>query len=305
MDRFYKVSLICLVWIVLNGCGPSAQRAAKYDSTNSVDPNKAIVIVGTKNVGYFDLHRYGATVPQTSVDTIAKPELKVAGANTCDVANPEQARKNVVSADPMQQDYTNSSFNLRWLFDHNSPSNLGEAIEKNEQYGSKPGSKSGEKSQMQQPCDNNSKLNVNKAVNTNLATEYRIHKPTFLFSVFNYSKATYTIEPGIYYISFAYYEKNSDVHFTRLSGLTKNGVVQYGAFEVQPGDVVYLGDVDFNWVNIDKPNMVSIVNNFNEVKKDLISSNNRELALKVTQARFYPAGSRIEIDPEGRTSIVR
>jgi hypothetical protein len=304
--------IISAAALTLSACGSTPSRPQKYEGAHAADQTKAVVIVGTKNVSYFDLHRYepATTAQPTATPVAITPAAPVAtvAANTkqpigacCEEYAPANTSDGVESADPTKLDYTNSSFNLRYLFNSKSPSNLGQEREQDRKR---------EEQQLEKDCNPAApKCNNNSSSNTAapaapaqpLVAEYRIHKPSYLFNVFNYTKATYTIEPGIYYISFAFYEHNHNVNFTRKPGISKTGVVQYGAFEVKAGEVLYLGDVDFDWVNIDKPKMIHIVNNFNDVTKDLIASDHRDLAVKIEPAQFYPHGALISSNEAGTT----
>lgn len=322
-----QVVSITIAAVFITGCASTANKPQKYDTAKAQSENQATVVIGTRNVSYFDLHRYGdvaaapAQIPAQGQDdksaVIQENALHLSGNsqiacndNQNSNSNTQNSASKAESADPMQTDYTDSSFNLKRLFDSSQPSNLGEAIREDQKKKPKDKDSNSVKPNCESPCSTSSKsISTTTAAQTTkvtpttaTVTEYRIHKPTIFFSVFNYSKATYHLEPGIYYISFAFYEQKSNVHFTRLPGI-KNGVIQYGAFEVKAGDVLYFGDIDFDWINMDKPKMITITNNFNEVKKDLINSGNRDLAVKITQAKFYPSGSKI-IETECGESLI-
>ncbi|HXH55200.1 MAG TPA: hypothetical protein VNK03_05605 [Gammaproteobacteria bacterium] len=57
---------------------------------------------------------------------------------------------------------------------------------------------------------------------------------------FSFKDAFYAIEPGIYYISGASVTRGEYIYSTALAGLTPEGRVVYGAFEVREGDVAFL-----------------------------------------------------------------
>lgn len=280
--------LVVTLCLALTGCTSSTTRAPKYDNAND-QANSAVVVIGTNDVSYFDIQRLGANVA-----TRQKPQTQIAQNNTSKTNNPcavksnnnakQQALQEPESADPNDLDYTSSSFNLRRLWDPKAPKVM--------HWNPNPPVNEPNNTKEIVPATTPDPTSFNEVPAT--VSEYRIHKQNRFFSPHSYSKAIYTIEPGTYYIAFAYYDHNSDVYFTHLPGITRDGVVQYGAFEIKPGDVLYLGDVGFDWVNIDKPNMVNLKNNFVTVQKDLIEHGHRELAVKIKMAKFYPAGTRLQ-----------
>lgn len=294
MFKLFRSTLLALMLLSLSACSNNTTKMPKYDANSQVPADKAIVVIGTNNVTYFDIKRYGKTndVSKSITAERSKPQTKPKPEKQ---AKQQQRDEDYESADPTKLNYTKSSFNLRRLWDPNSPKTLdghmdNENNQDNDVYEADVSSQS-----------ETTKLIVD---NKNSSIEYRIHKPNRTFNIYNYTKSIYTIEPGIYYISFAFYEHNSAVSFTRLPGITPAGMVQYGAFNIKPGDVLYLGDIDFDWVDMDKPNMVKVIDNFNDVQKDLISEGYRDLAIKIKPAQFYKNGTKIITDSKGVQIII-
>ena len=122
-------------------------------------------------------------------------------------------------------------------------------------------------------------------------------------SLGGYTQVTFVAEPGVYFISKANYSQGNTNYYTILSGLTPEGRVIYGAFEVKSGEVVYLGDLNFNWYKGAK-NLISISSNHNKVVKDLQdSSRYNNLAAKLKPAKFYTKGSTIHMGEDGIIQI--
>jgi hypothetical protein len=141
--------------------------------------------------------------------------------------------------------------------------------------------------------------------NPKLRKEYKMRGSTKIYSlpVGSYRQVVFLTEPGIYFISNADYKFGNTRYYTTQSGLTPEGEVIYGAFELKQGDTIYIGDIQFNWNNSDKP--VTIVSRYNAVKSDLLASvNYKELASKVKPAKFYGSGSIINVDANGDAHIV-
>lgn len=281
--------LVMILCLTTTACSNNTTRLQKYDA-KADDSAKAVVVVGTQNVSYFDLHRYG-TLASAEQPAASKQKKAPSNSNKNNNAAKIKEEKQVESADPTKLDYTKSSFNLRRLWDPNAPKTLDGHMDNDNT----------QDNELYQQDD--SSATETPVQTTAAASEYRIHKQSRIFGVFSYAKSIYNIEPGIYYISFAYYDHNSSVSYTRLPGVTDNGVVQYAAFEIKAGDVLYLGDISFDWVNLDKPNMISVHNNFTEVKRDLIEEGHKNLAVKIAQAKLYPYGSKISKEPDNRFII--
>lgn len=122
---------------------------------------------------------------------------------------------------------------------------------------------------------------------------YRILKNNRMLNLYGYASAIYTLEPGIYYISYAYYDDGSTTYTTKQPGLNSQQQVEYGAFEIKPNSVVYLGDIEFDWANVDHSKIVKITDNMQQVKQELLADNQRPLIAKLTPAKFYPSGSKL------------
>lgn len=120
----------------------------------------------------------------------------------------------------------------------------------------------------------------------------------------SYRQTVFITEPGIYFISSAAYTVGNTRYITALDGITPEGRIIYGAFEVKPGDVVYIGDLKFNWYKKGSK-FIEVNSQFPTVIRDLeASSKYRDLAPKLKPAKFYPSGSMISMDENGNASII-
>lgn len=124
-------------------------------------------------------------------------------------------------------------------------------------------------------------------------TQYRIVKNTNLYNKYGYSSTVYALDPGIWYINFAFYSTSCDINFTKKPGLTAESKVMYGAFEVKAGDVLYLGDINFSWAKNDPFKMVTVTGDIEKAKKELQTSSYKKLIPFLKPVQFYPGGSKI------------
>ena len=124
------------------------------------------------------------------------------------------------------------------------------------------------------------------------SVKYRILKPSKMF-LDTYAKQIYDIEAGTYYISFVAIDSANGTYYSEAPGLDTHGSIAYGAFNIKPGEVLYLGDFDCRWQSSNKIKKLSLINNMTEVKRDLESAGHSELAAKVVMAKFYARGTNI------------
>ncbi len=273
---FYTIS-ICALTIFNSGCASDVPRMQKYDSQASYKPETAIIVVNTSNVTFVDINKFTPASFKQDQEfynkTTSKTSIKGPLTQT-----PVQNRYEQQKSASEYQD----GFDLRRLFGKKKP---------NQTQAASVDVISPEPTPVEESSD---RTNV-----------WRLFKPTIsLATPFNYSKAVYTVEPGIYYIAFAYAETNAVPSYTRDPGVTQHGEVMYGAFEVKPGAVVYLGDLDFNWITMNKNKQVNIINNISAVKNDLRANGKNNLAEKLEVANFYPRGSKIVISQQGDAQII-
>jgi hypothetical protein len=126
--------------------------------------------------------------------------------------------------------------------------------------------------------------------------KYRVVKSNHALNLFGYTNSIYTVEAGMYYIDYAFYDHENSTYYTKAPGITADGEVSYGAFEVKPGEVVYLGDIEFNWLKQNSSNtnnIVSVTGDLKEVKQEIKASEHRSLAAKLAKGKFLPKGSKI------------
>jgi hypothetical protein len=116
-----------------------------------------------------------------------------------------------------------------------------------------------------------------------------------------FENAFYTIEPGIYYISRAYFSSGEYNYYTTLSGLTPEGRVVYGAFEVKPGEVAFLGKLCFNFGKEKADELFTVYADLENAKRKILNSRSKYKSLvpKLQKINFYPSGSRIYLDKDG------
>ncbi len=121
--------------------------------------------------------------------------------------------------------------------------------------------------------------------------EYRILKSNYMFKPFSYANAMYLIEPGKYYISFIAIDIGKGPYYSEAPGINKQHVVQYGAFEIKPGEVLYLGDLECQWMCSNKVKKLYAKNNINLVQEDLHSAGMPEFANRIRQIDLLPKGT--------------
>lgn len=130
-------------------------------------------------------------------------------------------------------------------------------------------------------------------VEPQISNDYRIVRNSRSFIPYTYADSIYTIAPGIYYISFIEYQNESTMYHTVNPGLDKKGIVTYGAFEIKPGAVLYLGDISCSWKGRNQIKKLDVTYNLAEVKKNLIAAGYPTLAEKIEIAKFYPSATNL------------
>ena len=116
----------------------------------------------------------------------------------------------------------------------------------------------------------------------------------------SYRQVVFSVEPGVYYISNARYTDGVYDYFTTAPGLTPEGYVVYGAFEVKPGDVIYVGDIWFNWRKKKDYEFLVLGKHLDKVKEDLLAKDEyKALVPKLKETKFYYSGSKIYVDDHG------
>lgn len=126
----------------------------------------------------------------------------------------------------------------------------------------------------------------------------------------NYNNKLFMINPGIYYIDSMSWKENyygySTMYNTILPGISKTGLVVYGAFEVKPGDIAYVGKLLLNINNIKGKNFgfdIEKINDIDQIKKDLVKNKQNELINKIKEVKFYGKGSVVNRSPKGVFTI--
>lgn len=127
--------------------------------------------------------------------------------------------------------------------------------------------------------------------------EYRVLKPSRLIIPYGYAQTLYTIAPGTYYIASLVNNAEAGVYYSAAPGLDANNVVNYAAFTVKPGDVVYIGDIECQWQSTNKVKKLVMHDKLAEVKKDLTIAGFADLATKMSKAEVYARGSVIPENP--------
>ncbi|MCA9339271.1 hypothetical protein KC939_02900 [Candidatus Saccharibacteria bacterium] len=142
---------------------------------------------------------------------------------------------------------------------------------------------------------NNSQENNKSIVNND---EFRILKSSYFFKPFTYANTIYSIEPGTYYISFIAIDSEQGVYYSEAPGIDVAGSITYGAFEIKPGEVLYLGDLECQWRSTNKVKKFIAHSNFVEVQKDLSSAGLSKIAAQIQPRKLIPAGSKLDITTE-------
>lgn len=137
-----------------------------------------------------------------------------------------------------------------------------------------------------------------------IANEYRILKAKRWVLPYTYAESMYTIEPGIYYISYISAERDGQFFYTGKPGISAQKTITYGAFDVKPGDVLYLGDIECDWRHTHQIKKINIQNNIVEVKKDLQAAGLEQLSELVHTAQFYKTGTKLALDNQGKSTLI-
>jgi len=256
-----KKSLIILS-IFLSGCASDNYRMQKYDPQTQSKADTATVILGTKNITFMDFTK--VTDPKQNIiktKTAVQPTTPTPTAPT--IVTEDKNNNADSSADPTKTNYP--------------------TIKLSEIFSSKP---------RKQVTTSGGSTTVAEQYDIDNQNTYRILKANRVFN-YGYANAIYTVEPGIYYISYAYSDENNTERHTQAPGLNADNVVQYGAFEVKAGDTLYLGDLNFDWLQKNPEKMVSIDGDLNTVKQELNASQYQDIASKLKQATFWAGGHKL------------
>lgn len=119
--------------------------------------------------------------------------------------------------------------------------------------------------------------------------EHLYHFAPGLFTLGPWSKEYLylMVEPGFYIIDNISWTQGNTRYYTPIGALPVTTPVQYGAFEVTPGSVNYIGDLE---VYCHQAALhINHANRFEEAKAALEKSH-PELAPRLIQADFLPAG---------------
>lgn len=143
--------------------------------------------------------------------------------------------------------------------------------------------------------NNLSYININRLqkASSSISNEFSIMRPMRYFMPYSYSHSIYTIRPGTYYISFLQHQDKNNLYHTIEPGVDADGKIAYGAYDIKPGEVLYLGDYDCSWRTSSRISKLLVTDNLPEVKQDLYRAGYEDLAEKITTARLYPAGCNV------------
>ena len=96
------------------------------------------------------------------------------------------------------------------------------------------------------------------------------------------------IEPGFYIIDNISWESGNTTYYTGEDWSLTSRPVKYGAFEVKPGTVNYLGNLEFG-TNKKCELVISHTAQFSEAK-EMLRKSHPEIAERLTQIEFFPGG---------------
>lgn len=152
--------------------------------------------------------------------------------------------------------------------------------------------------------NNLSYININRLhkASSSIANEFCIMQSMRSFIPYSYSQSIYIIRPGIYYISFLQQQVASNLYHTIEPGIGIDGKIAYGAYDIKPGEVLYLGDYDCKWRTSSRISKLLVTDNLSEVKQDLYRAGYEELAAKITTARLYESGSNVDQIPSSNSN---
>lgn len=105
------------------------------------------------------------------------------------------------------------------------------------------------------------------------------------------------LKPGIYFIDYIEWHDGLYVHKSKFTGITKDNTILYGAFEVKPGDVGYIGDLIIS--DDDNAIILNRVKELEKTKEYLIKTKYNDLSSMIKEIKFYIKGSKILQDSNG------
>lgn len=247
--------ILVILSIFLSGCASDNYRMQKYDPKSQSKADTATVVLGTKNITFMDFTKVTNSKPK-----IFKPKTTMPV--TSSVASEQKNSSTDSSADPNKSNYP--------------------TMKLSEIFSSKP------RRQLETHMD------IAAATQEEIDNQYnyRILKANRMFN-YGYANSIYTVEPGIYYISYAYSDENNSERHTQAPGINADNVIQYGAFEIKAGDTLYLGDIDFDWLQKNPAKMVTISGDLNIVKQELNAAHYQDLASKLKAGTFLAGGHKL------------
>ena len=104
------------------------------------------------------------------------------------------------------------------------------------------------------------------------------------------------LKPGIYFIDHLEWHDGLYVHKSKFTGITKDNAILYGAFEVKPGDVGYIGDLV---IPDDNAIILNRVKKLAKTKEYLIQNKYNDLSSMIKEIKFYDKGSKIRKNSDG------
>jgi hypothetical protein len=123
--------------------------------------------------------------------------------------------------------------------------------------------------------------------------KWMVHN-SWLFEI-GYDSRLAMINPGVYYIDYLSWNDGPTNYYSSSPGISKKGMIVYGAFEVKPGDVGYVGKLYIK----DRTVYLEKISEIEKVKNDLIKSKQTDLVKKVKEIEFYGRGSMVHRDDNG------
>ncbi len=107
------------------------------------------------------------------------------------------------------------------------------------------------------------------------------------------------LEPGIYYLDQINLKSSYDTMVFYPGPGLKNGKFKYGAFEVKGGEILAVGLLEID----SKQDKYRLIDDFEEIKKDLEKSAYPELVPKLKRGKFFMPGSSV-VAQDGKFMLI-
>ncbi len=103
------------------------------------------------------------------------------------------------------------------------------------------------------------------------------------------------VKPGLYAIDNISCEYGNTKFYTIAGPIAADHTLNWGGFCVKPGEVSYIGSLEFTFNHNDRQAQANVVDEFDKAKAYL-EENHPSLSGKLTKGLFLPAGTKLPIE---------